>query len=87
MYHFENQAIAAMKSDIVIFIHVKSIKVTSGFNLRIMKKIRQVALSYRKLKIKYQKADISTIDVPKGQGARGVKKIDTETVVQRLLKR
>jgi hypothetical protein len=63
-YHFENPAIAAMKSDIVTFIHVKSINATSGFNLRIMKKIRQVALSYRKIKNKYKKADISTIDTP-----------------------
>jgi hypothetical protein len=39
--------------DIVTFIHVKSIKVTSGFNFRIMKKIRQLALSYRKIKNKY----------------------------------
>ena len=53
LYHFENPAIVAMKSDIVTFIHVKSIKVTSGFNLRIMKKIRQVALSYRNIKNKY----------------------------------
>ena len=52
-----------------------------------MKNIRQMALTCRKIKKEYQKADISTIDVPKGQGARGVKKIDTETVVQRLLKR
>ena len=31
---FENFAVVAIKSDIVTFIHVKSIKVTSGFNLR-----------------------------------------------------
>jgi hypothetical protein len=56
----------AMKSDIVTFKHVKSIKVTSGFNLRKMKKICQVALSYKKSKNKYQKADISSIDTPPG---------------------
>ena len=44
----------------------KPIKVTSGFNLRVMKKIRQVALSYRKIKNKYEKADISTIDADPG---------------------
>ena len=36
---FENSAIVAIKSYIVTFIHVKSIKVTSGFNLRRMKTI------------------------------------------------
>ena len=46
--------------------HVKPIKVTSGFNLRVMKKIHQVALSYRKIKNKYEKADISTIDTDPG---------------------
>ena len=66
LYHFEKPAIVAIKSDIVTSIHVKSIKVTSGFNLRIMKKIRQVALPYRKIKNKYQKADISTIDTSPG---------------------
>jgi hypothetical protein len=34
LYHFENSAIVAEKSDIVTFIRVKPIKVTSGFNLR-----------------------------------------------------
>ena len=43
----------AIKSDIVIFMHVKSIKVASGFNLIIMKKIHQVALLYKKIKNKY----------------------------------
>ena len=62
LYHFEKPAIVATKSYIFIFMHVKPIKVTSGFNLRVMKKIRQVALSYRKIKNKYEKADISTID-------------------------
>jgi hypothetical protein len=38
LYHFENPAIVAMKSGIVTFIHIKSIKVTSGFNLTIVKK-------------------------------------------------
>jgi hypothetical protein len=66
LYHFEKPAIVAIKSDTVTFIHVKSIKVTPGFTLRMMKKIHQVALSYRKIKNKYQKADISTIDVPPG---------------------
>ena len=51
---------------IFIFMHVKSIKVTSGFNLRVLKKIRQVALSYRKIKNKYLNADISTIDADPG---------------------
>ena len=53
LYHFENSAILAIKSDIVTFIHVKSIKVTSRFNLRKVKKFRQVALSYRKIKNKH----------------------------------
>ena len=66
MYHFEKPAIVATKSYIFIFMHVKPIKVTSGFNLRVMKKIRQVALSYRKIKNKYLKADISTIDADPG---------------------
>jgi hypothetical protein len=66
LYHFEKPAIVAINSDIVTFIHVKTIKVTSGFSLRIMKKIRQVALSYRKIKNKYQKAYNSTIDAPPG---------------------
>ena len=35
---FENSAIVAIKSDIVTFIHVQSIEVTSGFNLRRKKK-------------------------------------------------
>ena len=39
---------------------------TSAFNLRVMKKIRQVALSYRKINNKYQNADISTIDAAPG---------------------
>ena len=52
LYHFENPAIVAIKSDIVTFIHVKSIKVTSGFNLRRMKKIRQRALTCKKIKNK-----------------------------------
>ena len=66
LYHFEKPAIVATKSYIFIFMHVKPIKVTSGFNLRVMKKIRQVALSYRKIKNKYEKADISTIDADPG---------------------
>ena len=37
---FENCAILAIKSDIVTFFHVKSIKVTSGLNLRRKKKWR-----------------------------------------------
>ena len=49
---FENSAIVAIKSDIVTFIHVKSLKVTSGFNLRRMKKIRQRALTCKKIKNK-----------------------------------
>ena len=35
---FENSAIEAIKSEIVTYFHVKSIKVTSGFNLRRKKK-------------------------------------------------
>ena len=66
MYLFKNLAIVAFKSDIVIFIHIKSIKMTSAFNLRVMKKIRQVALSYRKINNKYQNADIFTIDAAPG---------------------
>ena len=44
LYPFENPAIVAMKSDIVTFIHIKSIKLTSGFNLRIINKIRHLAV-------------------------------------------
>ena len=49
---FENSANVAIKSDIVTFIHVRSIKVTSGFNLRRMKKILQRALTCKKIKNK-----------------------------------
>ena len=35
---FENSAIEAIKSEIVTYFHVKSIKATSGFNLRRKKK-------------------------------------------------
>jgi hypothetical protein len=49
------------KSYIVSFIHVKSIKVTSGFNLLRMKKIRQMALTCRKIKNKSYNSCISTI--------------------------
>ena len=66
LYHFEKPAIVATKSYIFIFMHVKPIKVTSGFNLRVLKKIRQVALSYRKINNKYQNADISTIEAAPG---------------------
>merc|ERR1711894_415177 len=38
LYHFEKPAIVATKSYIFIFMHVKPIEVTSGFNLRVMKK-------------------------------------------------
>ena len=38
LYHFEKSAIEAIKSDKVTFIQVKSINVTSGFNLRKLKK-------------------------------------------------
>jgi hypothetical protein len=38
LYNFENLAIVAVKSDIVNFIHGKSIKVTSGLNLIRIKK-------------------------------------------------
>ena len=63
MYHFENLAIVAIKSGIVSFTHVKSIKVTSGLNLRRMKKIQQMALTCRKIK---NKSCIFTIDMPLG---------------------
>ena len=45
--NFENSAIEAIKSDKVTFIHVKSVIVTFGFNLRKLKKIRQMELAYQ----------------------------------------
>ena len=70
---FENSAIVAVKSDILTFIHVKSIKVTTGFNLRMMKKVRQMALSCRKK----QKQIVKLLYLNYGsatRGPRGVKK-------------
>jgi hypothetical protein len=53
LYQFENLAIVAIKSDIVTFIHVKSINVTSGrLQFEKKEKIRQMALSCRKIKNK-----------------------------------
>ena len=57
-------AIFAIKSDIVTFIHVKSIKVASDFNLRRMKKICQMVLTCKKNQKQILK--LSTIDEPPG---------------------
>jgi hypothetical protein len=48
------------ESDIVTFIHVKSLKVKSGFNLRRMKKIRRMVLTCRKIK----KTNLKTLVSP-----------------------
>ena len=53
--HFENPTILAMKSDIVTFIHVTSINVKSGFNLRIMKKSARWHCYTEKSKTKIKK--------------------------------
>ena len=73
LYHFENPAIVAIKSDIVTFIHVKSIKVTSGFNLRRIKKSARGHWHAKK-----SKTNLKTLVSPlliRPQGSQGCQKM------------
>ena len=70
---FENSAIVAIKSDIVTFIHVKSIKVTSGFNLRRIKKSARGHWHAKK-----SKTNLKTLVSPlliRPQGSQGCQKM------------
>ena len=70
---FENSAIVAIKSDIVTFIHVKSIKVTSGFNLRRKKKSARWRCHAEK-----SKTNLKTLVPPiwmRPQGSQGCQKM------------
>ena len=73
MYHFENPAILAIKCDIFTFIHDKSIKVTSGFNLRIMKKSARWRCHTEKSKTNTKKL-ISPL-LTRSQGCQGCLKM------------
>ena len=73
LYHFENPAIVAIKSDIFTFIHVKSIKVTSGFNLRRKKKSARWHCHAEK-----SKTNLKTLVSPlwmRPQGSQGCQKM------------
>ena len=73
LYHFENPAIVAIKSDIFTFIHVKSIKVTSGFNLRRIKKSARGHWHAKK-----SKTNLKTLVSPlliRPQGSQGCQKM------------
>ena len=73
LYHFENPAIVAIKSDIVTFIHVKPIKVTSGFNLRRKKKSARWRCHAEK-----SKTNLKTLVPPiwmRPQGSQGCQKM------------
>ena len=70
---FKNSAIVAIKSDIVTFIQVKSIKVTSGFNLRKKKKSARWRCHAEKSKTNL-KTLIESIWI-RPQGSQGCQKI------------
>ena len=70
---FKNSAIVAIKSDIVNFIQVKSIKVTSGFNLRRKKKSARLRCHAEKSKTNL-KTLIESIWI-RPQGSQGCQKI------------
>ena len=70
---FENSAIVAIKSDIVTFFHVKSIKVTSIFNLRKKKKSSRLHCHAEK-----SKTNLKTLVSPlliRPQGSQGCQKM------------
>ena len=66
MYHIENSVIKALKSNIF---HSYTCEINVGdiwLQFEKLKKLRQMALSYRNIKNKCQNEDISTIDPPPG---------------------
>ena len=78
LYHFENPVILAIKSDIVTFLHVRSIKVTSGFNFRIMKKSSRWRCHREKSKTNTKKLISPLLTRP--QGCQGCPKIPQDPV-------
>ena len=73
LYHFEKPAIVATKSYIFIFMHVKPIEVTSGFNLRVMKKSARWLCHTEKSKTNIKKL-ISPL-LTRTQGSQGCQKM------------
>ena len=55
------------------FMHIKSINVTVGSNLKRMKKIGKMALLYKNIKNEYQNDNIFTIEESLEVPGRGVK--------------
>jgi hypothetical protein len=66
LYHIENSVIEALKSDIFTFYAYEINKGDIWLQFEKLKKLRQMALSFKNNKNKYQKEDISTIDAPPG---------------------
>ena len=73
LYHFEKPAIVAIISDIVTFIHVKPIKVISGFSLRIMKISARWRCHTEKSKTNIKKLISPLLTRP--QGSQGCQKM------------
>ena len=73
LYHFEKPAIVATKRYIFIFMHVKPIEVTSGFNLRVMKKSARWLCHTEKSKTNIKKL-ISPL-LTRTQGSQGCQKM------------
>ena len=73
LYHFEKPAIVATKSYIFIFMHVKPIEVTSGFNLIVMKKSARWLCHTEKSKTNIKKL-ISPL-LTRTQGSQGCQKM------------
>ena len=80
---FENSAIVAIKSDIVTFIHVQSIEVTSGFNLRRKKKSARW-LCHAEKSITNLKTLVSPL-LTRPQGSQGCQKITFFFLQMKLL--
>ena len=73
LYHFEKPAIVAKKCYIFIFMHVKPIEVTCGFNLRVMKKSARWLCHTEKSKTNIKKL-ISPL-LTRTQGSQGCQKM------------